>query len=330
MRFPETFTGTRQGAINSGAYASPPLGVQGINTASAAGATGVQGLIEPPSVADQTFGIEGRNDGNGVGRIGVLGTIGPTPTNTLTTGVVGLNLNTGPQAYGMFGTCDTAGGVGVRGQSANGMGVVGVSNAVSGYGVLGSTDGRSSIAIAGVTTADGASCFSGGTTNPYSYAAYFQGHVVVSGSFDVSPLGNKHGVTPHPVGSQRTFYSIESPECWVEDFGEGTLVNGKAEVALDADFAALSHTDNYHVFLTAHNDHHLHVSQHAASSFTVEADTALAALKGKKATDLTGTFSYRVVAKPKTTAKVDRLATVTLPNIPLPEMPPTPKPPKKP
>ncbi len=72
---------------------------------------------------------------------------------------------------------------------------------------------------------------------------------------------------------------------------------------------------------TTHNDHHLHVSEQRASGFTVNADMALATLKGKKAGDLTGTFSYRVVARPKTTAKVDRLAKVNLPNLPIPEMP---------
>ncbi|MDQ6832972.1 MAG: hypothetical protein M3008_06205 [Chloroflexota bacterium] len=323
--------GVQGGILNLNAApltANNTLAVQGVNFANGIGNTGVQGLIQ--GTGDQTYGMEGRNNGNGVGRIGVLGTIAATPVNTLTTGVVGLNLNTGSQAYGMFGTCDTAGGVGVRGQSRGGIGVIGVSDAVGGYGVLGSTDAPSSIAIAGVTTADGASCFSGGTTNPNSFAAYFQGHVVVAGSFDVSPLGNKHGVAEHPDGTHRTFYSVESPECWVEDFGEGKLVNGSASIALDPDFATLVHTDAYHVFITTHNDQHLHVSQRGANTFTVEADTALAALKGKKAADLSGTFSWRIVAKPKTTAKVDRLAKATLPNIPLPAMPKNVDPLKKP
>jgi len=155
--------------------------------------------------------------------------------------------------------------------------------------------------------------------------------VVVAGSFDVSPLGNKHGVAPHLDGTHRTFYSVESPECWVEDFGTGTLVGGKAEVALDADFAALVHIDDYHVFLTEHGGthHHLSVAAKTGGGFTVEADGELARVKGKKGSDLVGTFSYRVVAKPKTTAKVERLAKATLPALPLPPMPQT-EPPKQP
>ena len=42
----------------------------------------------------------------------------------------------------------------------------------------------------------------------------------------------------HPDGSHRLLYSLESPESWFEDFGEARLVDGKAEVRLDPDFAA--------------------------------------------------------------------------------------------
>ncbi len=204
----------------------------------------------------------------------------------------------------------------------NGIGVYGQCAGVGGYGVLGATGTPSSIGIAGMATADGSSAFSGGTANANAYAGYFQGPVVVAGIFDVSPLGNKHGVAPHPDGTHRTFYSVESPECWVEDFGTGTLAGGKADVRLDADFAALTHIDDYHVFLTGVDDHHHLIAKgKTAKGFTVEADGELAKLKGKKATELTGTFSYRVVAKPKTTAKVERLAKATLPNLPLPPMP---------
>ncbi len=214
--------------------------------------------------------------------------------------------------------------------AAGSIGVYGQSNADGSYGVVGTAATPSSIGIGGMAYANGSSAFSGGTANANAYAGYFQGHVVVAGSFDVSPLGNKHGVAPHPDGTHRTFYSVESPECWVEDFGTGTLAGGKADVRLDADFAALTHTDDYHVFLTGVDDHHHLIAKgKTAKGFTVEADGELAKLKGKKATELTGTFSYRVVAKPKTTAKVERLAKATLPNLPLPPMPKS-EPPKTP
>jgi hypothetical protein len=247
--------------------------------------------------ADQGIGVQG----TAYNSAGVYGNVPAASGASNTIAVQGINDSTG----------------------ANGIGVYGQCAAVGGYGVLGATATPSSIGIAGMASADGSSAFSGGTSNPNAYAGYFQGHVVVAGSFDVAPLGNKHGVAPHPDGSHRTFYSVESPECWVEDFGTGTLVGGKAEVDLDADFALLAHTDAYHVFLTAHDaDHHLAVPTRGGQSFSVQASaSADAAAKGKRAAEMAGTFSYRVVARPKTTAKVDRLAKATLPTLPLPPMP---------
>lgn len=62
-----------QGAINPGAFPSPPIGVQGVNSASSVGATGVQGYIL--GTADSTFGMEGINGGVGNYRTGIQGTI---------------------------------------------------------------------------------------------------------------------------------------------------------------------------------------------------------------------------------------------------------------
>ena len=48
----------------------------------------------------------------------------------------------------------------------------------------------------------------------------------------------------------------------------GTLAGGKADIKLDADFAALIHTEDYHVFLTSHGDYHIHTPQRGASGFS--------------------------------------------------------------
>ncbi len=305
------------------------------------------------------IGIYGSAGGVGVKGVATAGTgvMGTSSGDSLSKGVHGQHSASG---YAVYGEATAAGGYGVTGVSGNQFGVLGQStsgtgvqgqitgasatntravvglnsstgaNGIGGYGVVGTAATPSSIGIGGMAYADGSSAFSGGTSNPNAYAGYFQGQVVVAGSFDVSPLGNKHGVAPHPDGTHRTFYSVESPECWVEDFGTGTLAGGKAEVALDADFAALTHTDQYHVFITEHDTHHhLSVAKRAAGGFSVTADVDGAKLKGKQAADLSGTFSYRVVARPKTTAKVERLAKATLPNLPLPPLPKT-EPPKQP
>ena len=63
---------------------------------------------------------------------------------------------------------------------------------------------------------------------------------------------------------------MEAPESWAEDFGEASLVGGKAEVKIDPDFAAVIHTDEYHVFLTPYGSTSgLRVTARQADRFTV-------------------------------------------------------------
>jgi hypothetical protein len=102
-------------------------------------------------------------------------------------------------------------------------------------------------------------------------------------------------------------YSLESPESWFEDFGEGNLVSGKAEIVLDPEFARIVRTDKYHVFVTPNGDSHgLCVTKRNHKAFEVREQ------QGGKSNL---TFSYRVVAK-RNDVKGERLAKVTLPPIP--------------
>src|SRR5215207_10258351 len=94
---------------------------------------------------------------------------------------------------------------------------------------------------------------------------------------------------PHPDGSHRRLYCVESPESWFEDFREGALVCGEASIALDSDFAAVVDASKYHVFLTAHRSNaDLAVTERSPDGFRVLAS------EGAE-----GTFSWRVVAKRK-------------------------------
>ncbi|MHB8645976.1 MAG: hypothetical protein ACYDAR_09345 [Thermomicrobiales bacterium] len=123
---------------------------------------------------------------------------------------------------------------------------------------------------------------------------------------------------PHHDGSYRLVYCMESPENWFEDFGKVKLVNGAAEVKLDADFAAIVHTDDYHVFLTEYdNNNNLYVTKQSASGFAVRA---------KNGAGASGMFSYRVVAKRKDITP-QRLAKIDLPKVKatLPKISPPPK-----
>ncbi len=57
----------------------------------------------------------------------------------------------------------------------------------------------------------------------------------------------------------RRLYCVEAPEPYLEDFGEARVEGGRASIALDPDFMALVQSDRYQVFVTAHDDVHVHV-----------------------------------------------------------------------
>jgi hypothetical protein len=84
-------------------------------------------------------------------------------------------------------------------------------------------------------------------------------------------------------------YALESPESWFEDMGRAELVDGRAQVDLDDEFAAIVQTDDYHVFLTPEGDTQgLFVSARTPDGFEVRE------LQGGTSNL---TFSYWVVAK---------------------------------
>ncbi len=281
-------------------------GVAGLGVGTGPGVVGVADGSAPNANAD---GVQGFGIGTYSGVAGFGGGKGGS-------GVFGLG--GGPNGDGLRGQ-GTGNGAGVRGTSASSVGVQGEST--SGHatvGVSGATDGHAS--VFGFSNKQGGIAVRGSIDGPvrsapFTFAGVFDGTVVVSGSLFIG--GNKSAYVKHPDGSHRALYCVESPESWFEDFGRGTLANGKAEVKLDGDFAALVHNDDYHVFLTETGGAHQHLSVERvdAAGFTVVADSEVATLKGKKASDLSGTFSYRVVARRKD-VKGDRLAKVELPALP--------------
>jgi len=134
--------------------------------------------------------------------------------------------------------------------------------------------------------------------------------------------GPKNAAVPHPDGSHRLLYCLESPESWFEDFGEGKLANGRAEVKLDPDYAAVVHNDSYQVFLTEYGDFGgLYIANRGPASFEVRA-------RGSAAPN--GAFGYRIVARRKDIPG-PRLEKIKLPQ-PIKELvkPDMPEPPKAP
>ena len=122
-------------------------------------------------------------------------------------------------------------GVGVWGSVGKSFGVLGEST--TGIGVVGRSDGGTG--VFGSVKRD----------RPGGLAGRFVGPVVIEG--DLTVTGVKGAVVPHSDGSHRLLCAIESPEGWFEDFGEASLKDGKAEVRLDAEFAAVVETKGYHV-----------------------------------------------------------------------------------
>jgi hypothetical protein len=226
---------------------------------------------------------------------------------------------------GVYGFTFEPGSVGVEGESLGGSGVRGWSGFYAGVvGVVGSPKrfygawlgppgvlGRSQhVGCAGVSERVGVDGFSPSLEgiaiqgrSPKGWAGYFQGDVFIEGNLTKTGIGSSVAV-PFPDGSLRRLYAIESPESWFEDFGDGRLVKGKAEVKIDPGFTkAVTLSKGYHVFLTPHTTkiQGLAVVARRADRFRVE-DQAGGS----------GTFSYRIVAR-RRDSKARRLERVKVP-----------------
>jgi hypothetical protein len=94
-------------------------------------------------------------------------------------------------------------------------------------------------------------------------------HLEVDGNLTV--YGSKAAAVPHPDGSIRRLYAVESPESWFDDFGEAVLRSGRARVRLDPDYAALIEADAYQVFLTSYGPAQLYVDKRTPEEFEVRA-----------------------------------------------------------
>jgi hypothetical protein len=271
----------------SGGYGLQALGSSfGVIGQSTGGMAAGAGVIGAAARADN-YGVWGETAlgvgvlGRSVSGIAIRGEVTPGSSfNTIA--IYGLNNST------YAGASAGAGGFGVYGLCAKGHGLVGATATAGGAAVVGATNG-----VAG------------------AYAGAFYGPVAVSGAFTVFG-GPKSAAVPHPDGTHRRLYCMESPESWFEDFGERTLACGQAKVSLDPDFAAVVDLSRYHVFLTQYDEHNdLCVTQRSAHGFLVKAKDGTSS----------GTFSWRVVAKRKDIVG-ERLATVTMPPEPHMPMPP--------
>lgn len=296
-----------------GANGSDGYGVYGISAAAqgvygtSATFYGVQGVSSDSTgtlgQSNNGVGVQGASNGN----VGVLGT-----SNTSVGVYASSDTSTGLYATSSSGT-------GIVASTNGGNAIQGASNA--NVGLLGTS--QSSI---GVFAASGTSTGLYATGPAAGFAARFDGPVLVNGDFTAMG-GSKSAAVPHPDGSHRRLYCVESPESWFEDFGQDQLVNGRARVRLDRDFNALVRGDRYDVFLTPYGDTKgLYVSDKNPNSFEVrEVQGGTSNLA----------FCYRVVAKRRDIPGL-RLAKVDIPPRPtrlaappppaIPPVPPLPNP----
>jgi hypothetical protein len=286
-----------KGTSNSGAgvFGKGRPGVQGNGTSDGIGVVGIAG-------SNKGTGVEGQADGG----TGVSGTV------ITGTGVFGR----APKGIALWGQSATK--QGVLGQSSSSTGVEGTS--VSGIGVKAEANGVFPAVVASAPNAiavngDGVYGVRGASTTKSGigvfgkcsdgYAGYFEGNVLVNGDLTKTGIGSAVAVR-FPDRSYRQLYSIESPESWFEDFGEGRLVKGKAEVKIDPDFAkTVDLRKRYHVFVTPHSAKisGLAVVARQPGRFRVEHPDGGS-----------GTFSYRVVAK-RADISVPRLKRMKMPDL---------------
>jgi hypothetical protein len=252
------------------------------------GGTGVYGL----------GGQSARKDGgpNGPGVVGYTltnlddlvygspGVLGMAESSDGVVGMAALPLMSGVRGFNSAKDAWATGVYGHTPESSLGFGVVGDGNP-SGVGVL----GQGQIGVLGLGP----------------FAGVFEGDVSVTGNF--SCLGTKSAAVPYGDGTLRRLYSVESPESWFEDFGEGALKRGKARIMIAADFKRCIGRGTLHVFLTPLGDcKGLYVRRRSAGGFDVqELGGGTSSLK----------FSYRIVAKRKGTEN-KRLEKLKLPDIP--------------
>jgi hypothetical protein len=214
---PNVTTGDQAHHTLDGIYGIGWSGIGGF--AKTGGGNGVVGFGGPD--AGGLIGIpQGKADG-------VVGTCDANDKS----GVFGFSSQKTGAAFGVSGWTSSPDGFGVNGFSDVGVGVRGYSTSKYGVsadgGIIGVVGRGGSIGVLGYSTS-GVGVF--GLSDGGGLAGRFQGNVDVHGDFNVIAPGVKSTVVPHPDGSHRRLYCMESPESWFEDFGEGKLIKGKARV----------------------------------------------------------------------------------------------------
>lgn len=193
---------------------------------------------------------------------------------------------------------------GVFGESSQGAGVLGVSPVHAIRGVSMGGNATSSIGVGGVSDvgagAVGASTRGIGVVGhaPRGTAGLFVGPVVVQGSLQVT--GAKSAAIRHADGTHRLVFCVESPQSWLEGFGEAELRGASLKVPLAKDFAPLIKRGDYQVFLSAYGPESVYVARRGKDGFEIARQPSA---EGKPRPVTVG---YRIVGR-RADVKAERL-----------------------
>ncbi len=164
-------------------------------------------------------------------------------THTSGTGVVGAGNNQAASyltagSGGAF-TGSNTGSYSIA-KNSTGTGVIGVGNNQNTVNVLTKGSGGAftgdSIGVYGYATKSGNGTFGGYFTHGGSAYAYVGG-IYNSTNYKINGPGTVSTIVKNTAGERVNLYCPEAPEIYFQDYGEGQLVNGKAHIELDPDFA---------------------------------------------------------------------------------------------
>jgi hypothetical protein len=292
-------------------------GIVGITTAAPTANNGdPSGVIGESANGDGIFGFSPAG--------GFAGVFGQSSSST-GSGVEGFNSSGVSGAVGVKGTSD--GGYGLYGVSSSGSGVVGSSSSGPGlqgfstsqtgltgssqstYGAFGSS--QSGPGLGGFSVSGIGGFFQ--TQNGSQWAGYVNNAANGNGLFVNGNFAVVNGTKSAAVeidGELHLMFALESPQSLFEDVGQGSLVHGRARIALDPLFAKTIDAGKYHVFLTpaSASSKGLAVTSRDVNGFEVR---ELESGRGSYA------FDYRIVAVRKD-IKPERMPRIARPTPPAP------------
>lgn len=125
-------------------------------------------------------------------------------------------------------------------KNSTGTGVIGAGNNQGAFNLVNGSGGAftgDSIGVYGYATGSG-----NGTWGGYFKNNRTDGYAYVGGRYDnkdykINGTGTVSTIVKNTAGERVNLYCPEAPEIYFQDYGEGQLVNGKAHIELDPDFA---------------------------------------------------------------------------------------------